>query len=104
MTVGPHPLPWPMIRDWIPNCSPRVTPGNVEDRFRYWRREAIIAELGSTGTRCTSRSRTSSTTSSIGSVVRTANAFNVAAVHRRAPQVEPARSDGHRPLPARRAP
>ena len=41
----------------------------------------------------------------IGTVVRTANAFLAArGAHRRPPAVEPARRDGHRPLPARPPP
>lgn len=81
MTVGPHPQPWPDDPRLDPELLAEGDTRNVEDRFRYWRREAIIAELD--------RSRHSLHIAienfqhdfNIGSVVRTANAFNVAAVH-----------------------
>lgn len=81
MTVGPHPLPWP--------DDPRLDPGlladgdtrNVEDRFRYWRRDAIIAELDTTRHPVHIAIENFQHDFNIGSVVRTANAFNVAAVH-----------------------
>ena len=105
MTVGPHPLPWPDDPRLDPELLAEGDTRNVEDRFRYWRREAIIAELDSTRHPVHIAIENFQHDFNIGSVVRTANAFNVAAIaHRRAPQVEPARSDGHRPLPARRAP
>jgi tRNA G18 (ribose-2'-O)-methylase SpoU len=54
---------------------------NVEDRFRYWRREAIVAELDKTRHRLHVAIENFQHDFNIGSVVRTANAFNVAAVH-----------------------
>jgi tRNA G18 (ribose-2'-O)-methylase SpoU len=81
MTVGPHPLPWP--------DDPRLDPAlladgdtrNVEDRFRYWRREAIVAELDRTRHPLHVAIENFQHDFNIGSVVRTANAFNVSAVH-----------------------
>ena len=64
--VGPPGRPWP--------DDPRLDPGllaggdrrNVVDGYRYWRRDAIVADLDAAGTRSTSRSRTGSTTSTSG--------------------------------------
>ena len=81
MTVGPHPHPWPDD----PRLDPELLAGgdtrNVEDRFRYWRREAIVAELDRTRKPLHVAIENFQHDFNIGSVVRTANAFNVAAVH-----------------------
>ncbi|HET8591022.1 MAG TPA: hypothetical protein VFM01_15400, partial [Nakamurella sp.] len=43
--VGPHPQPWPID----PRLDPELLAGgdsrNVVDHYRYWRREAIVADL-----------------------------------------------------------
>jgi hypothetical protein len=44
--VGPWVGAWPDEPRYDRSCSPRVTP-NVVDRYRYWRHEAIVAELDS---------------------------------------------------------
>ena len=78
---------------------------NVVDRYRYWRREAIVADLDTRRHPLHVAIENFGHDMNIGTVVRTANAFAVAAVHivgRRA--VEPARGDGHRPVPAPAAP
>jgi tRNA G18 (ribose-2'-O)-methylase SpoU len=54
---------------------------NVDDRFRYWRSEAIVAELATTRVRLEVAIENLGHDFNIGSVVRTANAFNVRAVH-----------------------
>ncbi|WP_394216985.1 TrmH family RNA methyltransferase [Brachybacterium vulturis] len=79
--VGPHPEPWPE--------DPRLDPAlllagdrrNVEDRFRYWRREAIIAELDEHRHDLHVAIENLEHDANIGSVVRTANAFAVGAFH-----------------------
>ena len=79
--VGPHPQPWP--------DDPRLDPAlleagdrrNVEDRFRYWRREAIIAELDTHRHDLHVAIENLEHDANIGSVVRTANAFAVGAFH-----------------------
>jgi tRNA G18 (ribose-2'-O)-methylase SpoU len=78
--VGPHPQPWPE--------DPRLDPAlladgdrrNVVDRYRYWRTDAIVADLD--------RRRHFHVAIenwqhdfNIGSVVRTANAFLAREVH-----------------------
>ena len=79
--VGPHPQPWP--------DDPRLDPAlleagdrrNVEDRFRYWRREAIIAELDTHRHDLHVAIENLEHDANIGSVIRTANAFAVGAFH-----------------------
>jgi tRNA G18 (ribose-2'-O)-methylase SpoU len=71
--VGPHPQPWPDD----PRLDPDLLAGgdrrNVVDRYRYWRREAVVADLDAR--------RHPFHDLNIGSVVRTANAFLAAEVH-----------------------
>ncbi len=81
MTVGPHPLPWPDDPRLDPELLAEGDTRNVEDRFRYWRRDAIIAELDTTRHPLHIAIENFQHDFNIGSVVRTANAFNVAAVH-----------------------
>nr|WP_245349330.1 TrmH family RNA methyltransferase [Brachybacterium fresconis] len=54
---------------------------NVEDRFRYWRREAIVAELDTHRHDLHIAVENLGHDANIGSVVRTANAFAVGAFH-----------------------
>jgi tRNA G18 (ribose-2'-O)-methylase SpoU len=81
MTVGPHPLPWPDDPRLDPQLLAEGDTRNVEDRFRYWRREAIVADLDTTRHNLHVAIENFQHDFNIGSVVRTANAFNVAAVH-----------------------
>ena len=54
---------------------------NVVDRYRYWKLEAIIADLDRTRHALHVGIENFAHDMNIGSVVRTANAFNVAEVH-----------------------
>lgn len=81
VTVGPHPQPWPDDSRLDPELLAGGDTRNVEDRFRYWRREAIVAELDRTRHPLHIAIENFQHDFNIGSVVRTANAFNVAAVH-----------------------
>jgi tRNA G18 (ribose-2'-O)-methylase SpoU len=81
MPVGPHPLPWPDDPRMDPELLAEGDSRNVEDRFRYWRREAIVAELDTSRHPLHIAIENFQHDFNIGSVVRTANAFNVAAVH-----------------------
>lgn len=81
MPVGPHPLPWPDDPRLDPQLLTEGDSRNVEDRFRYWRREAIVAALDTTRHPVHIAIENFQHDFNIGSVVRTANAFNVAAVH-----------------------
>ena len=78
---------------------------NVVDRYRYWRREAVVADLDPRRHDFHVAIENWQHDFNIGSVVRTANAFLAREVHIVGqPAVEPARRDGHRPLPARAPP
>ncbi len=79
--VGPHPQPWPDD----PRLDPALLAGgdrrNVLDRYRYWRRDAIIADLDAQRHRLHIAIENLEHDANIGSIVRTANAMNVAAFH-----------------------
>ena len=73
--VGPHPLPWP--------DDPRLDPvllrdgdrRNVVDRYRYWRLDAIVADLDTRRHPFAVGIENWRHDLNIGTVVRTANAF-----------------------------
>lgn len=79
--VGPHPLPWPADPRLDPDLLTNGDTRNVIDRYRYWRREAIVADLDSRRHRLHVAIENFGHDMNIGTVVRTANAFAVAAVH-----------------------
>jgi tRNA G18 (ribose-2'-O)-methylase SpoU len=78
--VGPHPLPWPddprldleLLRDGDRR--------NVVDRYRYWSVEAIVADLDTRRHPFHVAIENLGHDFNIGSIVRTANAFNAASV------------------------
>ena len=43
--VGPHPQPWPTGDHYDPDLLRDGDRRNVVDRYRYWTREAIVADL-----------------------------------------------------------
>jgi len=79
--VGPHTQPWP--------DDPRLDPAllaagdrrNVVDRYRYWRRDAIVADLDTHRHGFHVAIENWEHDFNIGSVVRTANAFLASEVH-----------------------
>lgn len=79
--VGPHPQPWPAD----PRLDPELLAGgdtrNVIDRYRYWRREEIVADLDTRRHPLHVAIENFGHDMNIGTVVRTANAFAVAEVH-----------------------
>ncbi|OIV38189.1 rRNA methyltransferase [Mangrovactinospora gilvigrisea] len=79
--VGPHPEPWPDD----PRLDPELLAGgdrrNVVDGYRYWRREAIVADLDTRRHGFHVAVENWQHDFNIGSVVRTANAFLAAEVH-----------------------
>lgn len=79
--VGPHELPWPVDRRLDPELLRHGDRRNVVDRFRYWRLEAIVEDLDSRRHDLHVAIENWQHDLNIGSIVRTANAFNVAAVH-----------------------
>jgi tRNA G18 (ribose-2'-O)-methylase SpoU len=79
--VGPHPYPWPEGDQWDPELLAHGDRRNVVDKYRYWRVEAIKADLDTTRSTLHVAIENWQHDLNIGSIVRTANAFNVAAVH-----------------------
>ena len=79
--VGPHPGPWPDDPRLDPELLAAGDHRNVADRYRYWRLEAIVADLDTRRHRLHVAIQNWEHDFNIGSIVRTANAFNVAAVH-----------------------
>lgn len=81
MPVGPHPLPWPddprLDRELLASGDAR----NVVDAYRYWTVEAIVADLDTRRSPLHVAIENIEHDLNIGSIVRTANAFNVAGVH-----------------------
>jgi tRNA G18 (ribose-2'-O)-methylase SpoU len=79
--VGPHPLPWPddprLDRELLAQGDSR----NVVDRYRYWSVEAIVADLDTRRSPMHVAIENIEHDLNIGSIVRTANAFNSAGVH-----------------------
>jgi len=79
--VGPHPLPWPEDDRLDPEYLRNGDRRNVLDNFRYWKNEAIVAVLDTRRNPLHVAIQNWEHDFNIGSIVRTANAFNVAGVH-----------------------
>ncbi len=79
--VGPHAHPWPDDPRFDPELLEHGDRRNVIDRYRYWRVEAIVADLDTRRHPLHVAIENWGRDFNIGSVVRTANAVNVAAVH-----------------------
>jgi tRNA G18 (ribose-2'-O)-methylase SpoU len=79
--VGPWPGAWPDDDRYDPQLLERGDARNVVDRYRYWRLEAIVADLDTRRHPFHVAVENWQHDFNIGSVVRTANAFNAAAVH-----------------------
>ncbi len=81
MGVGPHPEPWPSDPRLDPALLAEGDRRNVVDAYRYWRRDAIVADLDGRRHPLHVAIENFGHDMNIGTVVRTANAFAVAAVH-----------------------
>jgi tRNA G18 (ribose-2'-O)-methylase SpoU len=79
--VGPWAGPWPDDPRYDPDLLRDGDRRNVVDRYRYWRAEAIVADLDTRRHPFHVAIENWAHDLNIGSVVRTANAFNAAAVH-----------------------
>jgi len=79
--VGPHPLPWPEASHYDSELLELGDRRNVVDKYRYWTVEAIVADLDTQRAPLHIAIENWQHDLNIGSVVRTANAFNVAGVH-----------------------
>ena len=79
--VGPHPRPWPDDPRLDPALLADGDRSNVADQYRYWSVEAIVADLDTRRHPLHVAIQNWEHDFNIGSIVRTANAFNVAGVH-----------------------
>ena len=84
--VGPYPQPWPEDPRFDPALLADGDRRNVIDRYRYWRMDAIVDDLDARRTRIAPARLQVAIQNwqhdfNIGSIVRTANAFNVELVH-----------------------
>ncbi len=79
--VGPHPEPWPDDPRLDPHLLAKGDRRNVLDRYRYWTRAAIVAELDTRRHPFHVAIENWQHDFNIGTVVRNANAFLAAEVH-----------------------
>ena len=79
--VGPHPLPWPDDTRLDPELLRHGDTRNVLDRYRYWSREAIIADLDTGRHAFHVVIENWQHDFNIGTIVRNANAFLAHSVH-----------------------
>ena len=79
--VGPHPVPWPEDPRLDPDLLAAGDRRNVLDQYRYWSVESIVADLDTKRHSLHIAIENWHHDLNIGSIVRTANAFNVAGVH-----------------------
>jgi len=79
--VGPWTGEWPTQEHYDPELLATGDRRNVVDEYRYWKLESIVADLDTRRSPLHVGIENWGRDFNIGSVVRTANAFNVAAVH-----------------------
>ena len=74
--VGPWPGPWPAGERYDPELLADGDRRNVVDAYRYWRRDAVVADLDRRRHPFHVAIENFGHDHNIGTVVRTANAFN----------------------------
>jgi tRNA G18 (ribose-2'-O)-methylase SpoU len=79
--VGPWPGEWPAGEHWDPELLQHGDSRNVVDGYRYWRMDAIVADLDTRRHPFHVAIENWQHDLNIGSIVRTANAFLASAVH-----------------------
>jgi tRNA G18 (ribose-2'-O)-methylase SpoU len=79
--VGPWEGAWPEDSHYDPELLREGDRRNVVDAYRYWRRDAVVAELDARRHPLHVAIENFDHDHNIGTVVRTANAFAVAEVH-----------------------
>jgi tRNA G18 (ribose-2'-O)-methylase SpoU len=79
--VGPHPLPWPDDPRLDPELLRDGDRRNVVDEYRYWSRDAIVADLDTRRHPFHVAIENWAHDLNIGTVIRCANAFLSEAVH-----------------------
>ncbi|MGQ0717570.1 MAG: TrmH family RNA methyltransferase [Pseudonocardiales bacterium] len=81
MGVGPWQGPWPDDPRYDPDLLRDGDRRNVVDAYRYWRRDAVVAEIDARRHPLHVAIENFGHDHNIGTVVRTANAFAAAEVH-----------------------
>ena len=79
--IGPWSGEWPTGSEFDPDLLERGDSRNVIDRYRYWRMEAIVADLDSRRHPFHVAIENWQHDMNIGSIVRSANAFGAESVH-----------------------
>jgi tRNA G18 (ribose-2'-O)-methylase SpoU len=79
--VGPWEGPWPEGDKYDPDLLEHGDRRNVVDAYRYWRRDAVVADLAGRAHPFHVAIENFGHDHNIGTVVRTANAFAAAGVH-----------------------
>lgn len=79
--VGPMPQPWPTGDHFDPDLMSTGDRRNVLDHYRYWKVTAIVSDLDTKRHSLQIAIENWQHDLNIGSIVRTANAFNVSFVH-----------------------
>jgi tRNA G18 (ribose-2'-O)-methylase SpoU len=79
--IGPHPLPWPKGQKYDPELLEHGDRRNVIDKYRYLTVKAIKDDLDMSRLDVHVAIENWQHDMNIGTIVRNANAFNVAAVH-----------------------
>jgi|SRR5919202_4263384 tRNA G18 (ribose-2'-O)-methylase SpoU len=79
--VGPHPKPWPQDSRYDAELLAHGDRRNVEDKYRYWTVQAIKEELDKRRFELEIAIENWQHDFNIGTIVRSANAFNATAVH-----------------------
>lgn len=81
MGVGPWEGPWPEGEHWDPELLEQGDRRNVVDLYRYWKREAVVADLDARRHEFHVAIENWQHDFNIGTVVRTANAFLAKEIH-----------------------
>jgi len=79
--VGPHPKPWPTEPYYDEELLRAGDKRNVLDKYRYWTNEAIKEDLNAQNHPLQIAIENWQHDFNIGTIVRSANAFNVEAIH-----------------------
>jgi len=79
--VGPHPKPWPTDIKYDTELLANGDTFNVIDKYRYWKIDAIKADLDKSRVPLHIAVENWQHDFNIGTIVRSANAFNIEAVH-----------------------
>jgi len=79
--VGPHPKPWPEGPQYDPELLEHGDSRNVVDKYRYWKVEAIKANLDTSRLPLEIAIENWQRDFNMGTIIRTANAFNIQKVH-----------------------